>query len=88
MEPKEHDEYYVIGELKSGGGFYISRHRRHHLWPRNGRTTRKADAWRMSRDQAEDMVQRFHHVQAQGHYHQDVFFYRVARAPKRRRRQR
>lgn len=86
MEHKEHEEYYVIGILKRGGGFYISRHRRHHLWPRNGRTTRKADAWRMPRDQAEDMVQRFHRVQAQGHSHHDVLCYEVARAPQRRRR--
>ena len=76
-------DYYVIGELKNGEAFYISRHRNVHT--HQGRATRRADALRLPWAVAEDLVQRLHRVQAEGRHHQEVLFYRVARAPQRRR---
>lgn len=76
-------DYYVIGYLRTGEGFYVSRHKATLDTP-SPRTTQKAHAWRMSSTHAEDMVQRFHQVQARGHHHQDVLHYDVRQAPPRR----
>ena len=71
-------QYRVIGYLCTGGGFYVSRHKATLTNPLP-RTTAKAHAWTMDYAMAEDMVQRFHRVQADGKHHQDVLHYDVQR---------
>ena len=72
-----HQRYRVLGHLRTGGGFYVTRHTR--TAANNGRTISKAHAWTMTHAEAEDMVERFHRVQTLGHHHQDVAHYAVVR---------
>ncbi len=63
-------QFYVVGYLRTGGGFYVSRHR-----TAPNRTPHKNHAWRLTLDEAEEMINRLHQVQALGHHHQDVIHY-------------
>jgi hypothetical protein len=63
----------VVARMKDGTIAFVSRLRDQLL------TRHRNHAWVMTTDDAYDCQQRYHMVQAMGHYHQDVMFYDVCR---------
>ena len=61
----------VVAEFKDGTAAYVSRSRKTFY------TTRRNWAWVMPYDKADEMASRLNGVQAAGHYHQDVSYFRT-----------
>jgi hypothetical protein len=72
----------VVARMRDGTIAFESRLRTGDMLVR-----RRSLAWVMTPDEAEEHAQRFHQVQALGHYHRDVLFYEPVRVklPRKRR---
>jgi hypothetical protein len=73
MTAKPTTHAVLIARMRDGNDVYVSRSRKAEF------TRHRNQAWVMTEADAYDMQQRFHAVQALGHYHQDVAFYDVCR---------